>query len=142
MFEFVVDPNVKDQLECLTHAIYHEARSESLKGKLMVGFVIKNRMVDDRWKDSFCGVIEEPYQFSFYDGVRYPSMAEYDAEKASREAAWMVYSSTSPFDECMLYYHADRVTPNWDYTKIDVYEQVDDHVFYVDNYCVESSWRK
>ena len=120
------------QIECLTQAIYHEARSESLKGQLMVGYVIKNRILDDRWSDDFCAVIKEPWQFSFYNEIGFVHMLEDEAARKALEVAWMVMSSPSPFPECMLYYHADHISPNWDYSRISIYKQVESHIFYLD----------
>lgn len=130
---------VEQQLECLSYAIYHEARSESLKGQLMVGFVVRNRVEHDAFSDGFCAVIKEPWQFSFYDQIGFARMDEDDAAIKAEEVAWMVASSRSPFPECMLYYHADHVKPNWDYEKIEVYDIVGSHIFYVDLECKDGN---
>jgi len=130
---------VEQQLECLSYAIYHEARSESFKGQLMVGFVIRNRVNASPWADSFCDVIREPWQFSFYDQIGFARMHEEDAAAKASEIAWMVASSRSPFSECVLYYHADHVKPNWDYEKIEVYDIVGSHIFYVDLECKDGN---
>lgn len=126
---------VEEQLECLAQAIYHEARSESLKGQLMVGFVIRNRVESESHPDGFCAVIQEPWQFSFYDKIGFVRMEESDAAERSEQIAWMVVSSESPFPECMLYYHADHVRPDWDFEKIESYGTVGSHVFYTEKEC-------
>lgn len=51
---------------CITDALFHEARGEPAKGKLLVIKVIQERMRDPHWKAATaCDVIYQPYQFSF-----------------------------------------------------------------------------
>lgn len=52
--------------ECLTYAIYSEARSESTMGRLGVAFVVVNRAHDRRWPSTICSVVSQPHQFSGY----------------------------------------------------------------------------
>lgn len=123
------------QHECLTQAIYHEARGEeSYKGKLMVGFVIKERMKDPYYADTYCQVIKEPRQFSFYQG-HFPTMYEADQEEYLRGLAEVVMTTPTPFPDCLTMYHADYVNPVWDYSKLEVYEQVGTHIFYIELDC-------
>lgn len=124
-----------EQVECLTHAIYHEARSESFKGQLMVGYVIKARRNDDRWPDRYCDVIEQPWQFSFVREIGYSHMSEVDAKHEAEEVAKLVIRSDSPFSVCMFYYHADHVYPAWDWSKLNKYDHVGNHIFYTDVGC-------
>lgn len=133
--EMMMPELIEPQLECLQQAIYHEARSESFKGQVMVGYVIKARMLDPRWEDTYCKVIEEPRQFSFIDEIGYAGMNEPRSRELAEQIAWMVITSPSPFPTCMLYYHGDYVEPNWDYSKIDVYDHEGSHIFYLDKGC-------
>lgn len=52
----------KKGVVCLAQALYHEARGESLKGKLWVAKVVFNRGND------LCSVIYSPHQFSWTTG--------------------------------------------------------------------------
>lgn len=52
-------------LECLTAAVYHEARGENQDGQLAVLEVIMNRVHDERFPDTPCEVIKAPAAFSF-----------------------------------------------------------------------------
>ena len=47
------------QIVCLADNIYFEARAESMEGKAAVANVTRNRVRDTRWKDSYCGVVQE-----------------------------------------------------------------------------------
>jgi len=51
--------------ECLTKALYHEARGEPHKGIVAVASVILNRIEADGYPDSVCGVIEQKGQFTY-----------------------------------------------------------------------------
>lgn len=50
---------------CLTEAIYFESRGESLAGKAAVGLVIQNRVNSSRFPNTYCEVINQPWQFSY-----------------------------------------------------------------------------
>lgn len=115
------------QFDCLTEAIYHESRSEPFKGQLYVGYVIKNRVESDRWPDSYCEVINEPYQFSYVKGA---GMFELDALEVAKEASYMVMTTPAPIPMNVYYYHTIHVRPAWDYNKLDVYDTVGSHKFY------------
>ena len=51
----------------LARAIFGEARSLSEKGKIAVGWSIKNRAIDTRWGDNYQDVILEPKQYSAFN---------------------------------------------------------------------------
>ena len=46
-----------EQVMCLAENIYFEARAESFSGKAAVGNVTKNRVLDDRWANTYCEVV-------------------------------------------------------------------------------------
>ena len=56
--------------QCMTIAVYKEARGESYKGKLGVAEVIRNRVGHPDFKPSICGVIKQRGQFPWYNGPR------------------------------------------------------------------------
>jgi N-acetylmuramoyl-L-alanine amidase len=54
------------EVNCLTEAVYFEARGESHLGKLAVANVILNRTkVAEKFPDTVCGVIKQKGQFSY-----------------------------------------------------------------------------
>lgn len=55
------------EVNCLTAAIYKEARSEPLKCQKAVAEVILNRAEHPGYPDSICKVIKQPKQFSWWD---------------------------------------------------------------------------
>ena len=52
---------------CLAQALYYEARSESIAGKLMVAEVIYNRMEDGNFPTTVCEVVYQEDQFTWSD---------------------------------------------------------------------------
>ena len=52
----VVDLN---EVQCLAENVYHEARGESIAGMLAVALVVKNRVENVRYPNTYCDVIKE-----------------------------------------------------------------------------------
>jgi len=117
------------ELNCLAGAIYFEARGESLPGQLAVGRVIVARAKSSRFPDSYCGVVFQPYQFSFVRNHGMPAIRKHT--KAWRRAVAIALiadhgSWESPV-EGALFFHATYVAPRWGLTRI---ARVDNHIFY------------
>ena len=55
----------QDELKCLTDNVYHEARSEPLQGRYAVIFSTLARVLDERYPKTICGVVHQPWQFSW-----------------------------------------------------------------------------
>lgn len=61
------DTDIRDALtseQALLATLYAEIRSGTPNGILAVGWVIRNRVIDRRWPDTFKGVCLQPAQFS------------------------------------------------------------------------------
>lgn len=126
------------QINCLATAIFAEARGEPYGGQVLVAGVIKNRVLDPRFGEDFCKVIEQPRQFSFLTEVSEHQLnraieEEVEAwERAVNIAYAMINSNAEPVFDNILYYHADYVRPNWDYSVIELNRIVGQHIFYND----------
>lgn len=117
------------ETQCLAAAIFYEARSESLAGKLAVARVIINRSESGRFPTSLCGVVTQPSQFSFVHGGRIPSVpasaqAWPDSVAIARIALKDGWESKA---EGALYFHARRVSPGWGKQQL---ARIDNHIFY------------
>ena len=55
------------RLNLLTGLIWGEARGEAIQGKLAVAWVVRNRVLDKRWPDTYEDVILQPWQFSCFN---------------------------------------------------------------------------
>lgn len=124
---------------CLSEAMYAEARGDGYHGMIAVGAVIHNRVLDERWPNSFCDVIEQPNQFSYLplgkDAGAYINMLDEPEakEKAERAAYAILTSREEPLLENILYYHRDDVTPDWDFNILVEISRYNRHVFYGDS---------
>ena len=122
-----------EQAHCIAVAIYHEARGESLDGQLAVARVIMNRAASGKYPTSWCGVVKQPWQFSFVN-PRSGYMPGVDQASASWRKALGVTRlaianavSTVPGD--CLWYHADYVAPSWG-RRLTRVEKIGAHIFY------------
>lgn len=118
---------------CMTEALYHEARGEPYSGMIKVGAVIKNRMLDDRFPNTICGVVNQPYQFSYVNELDDLAMYEKDASERAASAAYSILTSgnESLFGN-ELYFHATWLTPYWADAMIATVE-IGNHRFYTED---------
>jgi spore germination cell wall hydrolase CwlJ-like protein len=63
---FISETNLVKELNCLTAAIYFEARSEISKAQEAVANIIINRTKSGKYPRSICKVISQPRQFAWY----------------------------------------------------------------------------
>lgn len=121
--------NLDAEMTCLASAVFYEARSESLAGKLAVARVIINRTESGRFPRSVCGVVTQPGQFSFVHGGHIPAISSSGSQWTSSVSIARIAMADewkSPA-EGALYFHAARVAPGWGRP---VVARVDNHVFY------------
>lgn len=120
---------LSSELRCLAGAIYFEAKSESLAGRLAVGRVIVARSKSGRFPSSYCGVVYQPAQFSFVRGRAMPAVpTESKAWKEAVAIAQIAHENSwsSPV-EGALFFHAAYVSPEWRLRRLG---RIDNHVFY------------
>lgn len=117
--------------QCLSEAIYHEARGEPFHGQLYVGFVIRNRVESKAFPNDFCDVIKEPWQFSYNHVLGSFEMTDPETKATAEEVSRMILLlDRVPIPKNVLYYHTTDIKPRWDYNKISEYKIVGNHVFY------------
>jgi spore germination cell wall hydrolase CwlJ-like protein len=118
----------ESSIDCIAKAIFHEARAESVEGKLAVGYVILNRTkVSEHFPDTPCAVIYQPGQFI---GIRKETMKNHDQYDKARSIAEEVVSS--PDDDNTngaLYFHNVHVHPSWSRGMI-ASVKIGNHMFY------------
>ena len=118
---------------CVALAMYWEARGEGHQGMLAVGSVVLNRVDDDRFPGSVCGVVYQggenpPCQFSWWcDGK---------SDRPTHAAMWA--TSLSLADELLtaraqdpthgaLFFHNTSIRPPWRRERT---TRIGNHVFY------------
>lgn len=125
----VVPAELDEETRCLASTVYFESKGETLAGQLAVARVVINRSKSGRFPSSICGVVHQPSQFSFLRGGRIPEpkLGSRDWREAVAVAQIALANSWDSEVEGALYFHARRVSPGWDRTRM---AAVDNHIFY------------
>ena len=125
MFEEVwleAQPEAKggEQWECLTTALYFEARGETLKGQFAVAEVIMNRVAAEEFPSSVCAVVNQgtgrqfACQFTFTCDGRADRVHEADAwTRAGKIARIMLDGAPRLLTQGATHYHTIAVSPRW-----------------------------
>ena len=126
-----------DPLTCLAVALFFETRGEPREGMEAVANVIINRVEDSRYPDTACGVVNEPYAFSYtHDGLSddpkrhtgyQDKLAWVQAQEVAKDALQgNLLGITS------THYHATNVLPFWaKHYSLDT--RVGNHLFYTND---------
>jgi len=118
--------------DCLAGAVYFEARGESIEGQLAVAEVVLNRVASGKYPDTICGVVEQPWQFSFVNATgRIPEANR--TSQAWKKAVAISEIALNDLDAQLskdaLWYHADYVAPAWG-PRLVREKKVGLHIFY------------
>jgi hypothetical protein len=123
-------------VRCLTDAIYYEAANEPEEGQRAVAQVVVNRIRDDHFPKSVCGVVYEGWQRT--TGCQFSFVC--DGSITRRHADPVVWNRLRPLAEQALngyvvsevgtstHYYATYVKPNWVRTVAQVAE-IGKHIF-------------
>jgi len=117
---------VAQELNCIAQNVYYEARGEPIEGQLAVAKVTLNRTEDSRWPSSVCGVVYQPYQFSWVKNKRHRPKG--DAWEVAQLIAITAYILPDPTDGA-THFHANHIQPAWARKK-KVLVKIGDHIFY------------
>jgi hypothetical protein len=108
------------QWECLSEALYFEARGESNRGLFAVAEVILNRVDSPRYPDTVCGVVNQgtgrrnACQFSFTcDGRPEEVRDQTSWERVGKVARAMLDGAPRALTDGALFYHTTAVSPVW-----------------------------
>jgi|13_taG_2_1085334.scaffolds.fasta_scaffold02541_9 spore germination cell wall hydrolase CwlJ-like protein len=124
-------------LMCMALNVYHESRSENLKGQVAVANVTLNRVADSKWPNDVCSVVEQGYtkgkqncQFSWYcDGKSDTPTDTVAWARAVLVANDVMMGYIPDITEGATHYHARYVNPYWvdSFTKT---VEIGSHMFY------------
>lgn len=113
-------PRGNAQWQCLTEALYFEARGESIEGQYAVAEVILNRVDHANYPDTLCGVINEgtgrqfACQFTYTCDGRSEEMTDDSAmHRLGHIARIMIDGAPRDLTAGATHYHADWVNPRW-----------------------------
>ena len=129
-----------EQWQCLTEALYCEARGEKLKGQFAVAEVILNRVDMPNYPDSVCGVINQgtgkrhACQFSYTCDGRPERINDRQSwERVGKVARIMSDGAPRTLTDEASHYHTTAVNPRW----ARVYPRttrIGTHIFYRQQY--------
>ena len=124
------------QWQCLSEALYFEARGESIKGQVAVAEVILNRVDSPAYPDSVCGVINQgtgrkfACQFTYTCDGRSESINEQFAyERVAKVARLVMDGLPRNLTKGATHYHTTSVRPSWS-RKFPKTAKIGSHVFY------------
>lgn len=130
-------PRIPDNdVECLTQAIYYEARNESEEGQAAVAEVVMNRSRSGAYPRSVCAVVYQrnsrTCQFTFTcDGAIGRSPVDLTKWARAEMIAREVHENrrTAALPPNSLNYHASYVSPSWG-RRLERVRQIGTHIFY------------
>ncbi len=109
-----------EQWQCLTEALYFEARGESVKGQFAVAEVIMNRVDHARFPNTVCGVVNQgtgrkyQCQFTYTCDGRAEVVNEPKAyENVGKVAKAMIEGAPRTLTKGATHYHTTAVRPSW-----------------------------
>lgn len=122
--------------QCLTEALYFEARGETLAGQFAVAEVILNRVDSADFPDTVCGVINQgtgqlyACQFTFTcDGLPEHMGNESALRRVGKVARHMLDGAPRPLTHGATFYHTAQVSPNWSQLFFHT-ARIGEHLFY------------
>jgi spore germination cell wall hydrolase CwlJ-like protein len=128
--------NGDSEWQCLTEALYFEARGESLVGQVAVAEVILNRKANTRFPKSVCGVINQGAkrknrcQFSYKCDGRKEVFSERTAyENVGKLAQLMLSGAQHDLTKGAIFYHTKAVNPSWS-RKLKKTAVIGEHIFF------------
>jgi hypothetical protein len=133
---FSTAANFTTELDCLSRAIYYEARSETFVGQLAVAQVIMNRVRHPAYPETICGVVLEGServtgcQFTFTcDGstVREPRGRAWRRSQLVAQHAFMGFGRD--VTRRATHYHTVAVDPYWNDNLVRT-RRIGTHIFY------------
>ena len=112
--------NLRDEHHCMALNIYFEARGESHEGRVAVGHVVLNRVADQRYPSTVCGVINqgtgERYrcQFTYTCDGQPEVIGEKRAYNlVGKVARVMLDGAPRKLTAGATFYHTKSVQPKW-----------------------------
>ena len=132
------------QVECLAKNIYFEARDQGWDGKVAVAFVTLNRVLSDKFPDTWCEVVWQKGQFEWTQDGKSDNPKErikYSYIKDLAHDFISNYNDYMDFTSGAKYYHAHYIEPCW-LPDASLTATIGDHLFYTVNPKGVSCWKK
>jgi len=126
-------PEGDAEWQCLTEALYFEARGESLEGQIAVAEVILNRVDSPLYPRSVCGVVKQRggggCQFSYVCTGKKKMREKASADLAGRIARAMLDGAPRVLTDGATHFHTKGVRPSWS-KRFSRTASIGSHLFY------------
>lgn len=124
-----VDHIPAHEVQCLSQALYREARGEPVRGQKLVARVIVNRTKAKGFPKTICGVVNQKGQFTYNHREKITNRKEFDV---SKQVAYEFLSKEAHQHtvDPVLYFHGSHMRPKWKFKELRKYAAVGKHVFY------------
>lgn len=124
------NPVTSEDIQCMAKNIYHEARGEPLAGQYAVAHVTMNRVKSDRYPNTICKVVYQPYQFSWANHGEPRIKDKVSWTRSVKIAEEVIYHlTTDDVTNGATHFHMDYVHPRWMY-KLKRTVKIGNHIFY------------
>lgn len=136
-----VNPSIRDVVstempdrDCLVYNLYHESRGESDLANIMVLNTVFNRVSSPHYPNTICGVVKQPYQYSWTNDGRsdvMSNLAQVDRLTKLVDMYLINKDAYLALSKGADHYHTTAISPYW--SKSDRMEKiavVDHHIFY------------
>lgn len=114
-------------LECLSEALYFEARGEGAKGQRAVAEVILNRVDHPRFPKTVCGVVNQRGQFTYNKNARIREKGTY--ARVQKVAMAALSGAPRTLTKGATYFHTPAVRPSWS-RRFERTVRIGAHIFY------------
>lgn len=123
---------------CLAKNMFFEARNQGNRGMRLVAYVTLNRTISHNYSNTVCGVVYEPYQFSWThllenSHFQLTNQIDWQSWQEAKALAVEIMNSGVPDKWLNIYdYHADYICPNICKSELSRF-QYKQHIFYIRN---------
>lgn len=118
------------QVICVAMAVYHESRGLNDESQFAVASVVMNRAKLEGFPPRPCGVVWQPWAFSWTKKVRNRVPAELESWEKAQRIAYNTYIDPDTYDPTYgaTHFHGSRISPHWAEQGYDVIA-IESHVF-------------
>lgn len=118
-------------IQCMTDAIYFEARNQSKKGKQAVGEVILNRVHSKKYGSTVCEVVYQKHQFT-WTSKKHRKIKDRLQYKEARQIAYqLLYQNYHPIVPNATHFAKKSHSKKWfKSSKMIFVASIEDHVFF------------
>lgn len=120
---------ISESILCLAMTIFREGRSEPIKAQYSIAEVVHNRSKHPDYPDTYCGVVKQKGQFSWYKGSNSlkPPKYEKEAWDESVKVARNFYTNKTNYTKGSLYFNHKKLGVRFNKT---LKVKIGQHVFF------------